>query len=100
MKLSDILCYGEDFPTTSQELQTITGMTGTQIRQTVHRERLNGLPILSDGAGYYLADSEDEKQRFVRSMRHRAQEILRAANAVSKAKIPGSERGDSEHGRA
>lgn len=49
----------------------------------ISAERRAGAAILSDNAtGYYLPANEEEKARFVRSMRHRAKEILCAADAV------------------
>ena len=51
-------------------------------------ERLSGVPILSDcSTGYYLAENAGEKERFVRSMRHRAREIERAAEAIERAEV-------------
>jgi hypothetical protein len=51
----------------------------------ISAERRAGAAILSDNAtGYYLPANEEEKARFVRSMRHRAKEILCAADAVEK----------------
>ena len=48
-------------------------------------ERRTGVAILSDNlTGYYLPANEEEKARFVRSMRHRAKEILLAADAVER----------------
>lgn len=48
-------------------------------------ERRAGAAILSNNqTGYYLPANEEEKARFVRSMRHRAKEILCAADAVEK----------------
>ncbi len=48
-------------------------------------ERRAGIAVLSDNAtGYYLPANEEEKARFVRSMRHRAKEILLAADAVER----------------
>ena len=95
MKVCDFLCYGSAFGMTSGELQRMTGLSDAQIRKAIHAERLEGVPILSSTeTGYFLADSEQEKNTFCRSMKHRAREILKVAAAVSKAKIPGSERGE------
>ena len=53
------------------------------VRKTT--ERRAGIAVLSDNAtGYYLPANEEEKARFVRSMRHRAKEILLAADAVER----------------
>jgi hypothetical protein len=52
----------------------------------ISAERRAGAAILSDNAtGYYLPADEEEKARFVRSMRHRAKEILCAADAVERS---------------
>lgn len=49
----------------------------------IERERRKGRPILADNAtGYYLAATEHERTACVRSMRHRAGEILRTAQAI------------------
>ena len=56
------------------------------VRRMIESERRRGVPILSDNtSGYYLPASENERQRFVRSMRGRAMEILATAAAVERA---------------
>lgn len=61
----------------------LTGMDGRQVRLCIQRERLNGVPILSDNqSGYYLPENEREVREFVRSMRHRAGEIEKAAGII------------------
>jgi hypothetical protein len=52
----------------------------------IERERRAGALILSDNAsGYYLAANSEEVKRFVSSMRHRADEILKTTDAVEQA---------------
>ena len=54
----------------------------------IQAERLRGIPILADNkSGYYLPSNDAEKADFVQSMRHRADEIHRAAEAVDKAVV-------------
>lgn len=66
-----------------RELSALTGLSTREVRRQIQRERLAGVPILSDNQnGYYLAGDDLEVARFVRSMRHRAREILKVANAV------------------
>jgi hypothetical protein len=63
----------------------MTGLDGRTIRAMIATERRAGIAVLSDNAtGYYLPANEEEKARFVRSMRHRAKEILLAADAVER----------------
>ena len=54
----------------------------------IQAEQLRGIPILSNNQdGYFLPGDEAERADFVRSMRHRADEIHRVAEAVEKAGV-------------
>jgi hypothetical protein len=58
---------------------------GRTIRLMIQRERLEGIPICADNlTGYFLPSTEDEKTACVRSMRHRAGEIMRTAQAIER----------------
>ncbi len=66
-----------------RELERLTGLDGRTVRLLIERERRKGVPILADNAtGYYLPANEEEKAACVRSMQHRAKEILRTARAI------------------
>ena len=68
-----------------RDLVRLTKRTEREVRQMIQAERLRGIPILADNkSGYYLPSTDEEKAAFVRSMRHRADEIHRAAEAVEK----------------
>ena len=63
----------------------LTGLDGRTVRLMIERERREGRPILADNAtGYYLPATEHERAACVRSMRHRAAEILAAARAIER----------------
>ena len=52
----------------------------------IHAERLHGTPILANNrSGYYLPANTSERARCVSSMRHRAGEIERAADAIERS---------------
>ena len=69
-----------------RDLVRITHLSEREVRQMIQAERLRGIPILSNNQdGYFLPGNEAERDAFVRSMRHRADEIHRAAEAVEKA---------------
>lgn len=86
MKIADLLRYGQANATPLKELEHMTGLNGRTIRALIAAERKAGAAILSDNVtGYYLPANEEEKARFVRSMRHRAKEILCAADAVERS---------------
>lgn len=86
MRISDFLSAGEESAVTRKYLEQITGLTGREVQRAVQAARLKGTPILSSSSGFFLPATEAEKERFVRSMRHRAREISRAADAVEGAR--------------
>lgn len=86
--ISDYLSAGQENAVPLRHLKKITGIDGRTVRLMIQRERLAGVPILADNqTGYYLPATQEEKQRCVRSMKHRAEEIKRAARAIEVADI-------------
>ena len=86
--ISELLGVGAENGITRRELERLTGLDGRSVRLLIERERREGVPILSDNAsGYFLPASEDERAGYVRSMRHRAAEILITARAVEKSEV-------------
>ena len=86
MKIADLLRYGQADAVPLRDLAGITGLDGRTVRAMISAERRAGAAILSNNqTGYYLPANEEEKARFVRSMRHRAKEILCAADAVERS---------------
>ena len=70
-----------------RELERLTGLDGRTVRLMIERERRKGVPILADNAtGYYLPATEHERAACVRSMRHRAEEIMRTAQAIERGR--------------
>ena len=68
-----------------RDLVRITHLSEREVRQMIQAERLRGIPILSNNQdGYFLPGDEAERADFVWSMRHRADEIHRAAEAVER----------------
>lgn len=85
-KVSDLLSHGQVNAVPLRHLCSLTGLDGRTVRAMIAAERRTGAAILSDNAtGYFLPANEEEKARFVRSMRHRAKEILYAADAVERS---------------
>lgn len=88
MTIANLLNYGQNGAIPLGHLCTITGLDSRTVRQMIASERLHGVPILSDNvSGYFLPANDGEREQFVRSMRHRAKEIMRAADAVEKAGV-------------
>ncbi len=84
-QISDFLMHGAENAVPLRHLKAVTGMEGRTIRRKIESERRRGIPILSDNLnGYFLPASEGERERFVKSMRHRAGEILKSAAAIER----------------
>ena len=85
-KVSDLLNRGRENAVPLRHLKKLLGVDGRTVRLMIERERRSGTPICADNlTGYYLPGSEDEKAACVRSMRHRAGEIMRTARAIEEA---------------
>lgn len=86
IKISDFLSTGQENAIPLRHLVKITGEDGRIVRRKIAAERLAGIPILSDcKTGYFLPGSVAEARRCVRSMRNRAREIEKAAEAIAAA---------------
>lgn len=86
--VSSFLMEGRGNAIQLADLVRLTGWPERDVRKAIQWERQRGSPILSDNKnGYFLPQSEAEKVRFVHSMRCRAREILRAANAVARVRV-------------
>lgn len=81
--VSALLLPGAGNAVPLRRLAALTGMDEREVRRAIQRERLAGVPILADNrSGYFLPGSAEERARCVRSMRHRAGQILAAAAAI------------------
>lgn len=83
--IADLLSSGEEHAVPLAHLVMLTGWDARVVRKEIERERRQGIPILSNNAtGYYLPADEAERAAFVASMRSRAREIMRTADAVER----------------
>ena len=84
--IADLLGVGRENAIPRRDLEQLTGLGGRSVRLLIERERRAGTPILADNAsGYYLPASDDERAECVRSLRHRAGEIMATARALELA---------------
>lgn len=83
--IADLLGVGRENAITRRDLERLTGLAPREVSLAVERERRSGVPILADGSGYYLPSSHDERAACVRSLRHRAREILITARSIERA---------------
>ena len=84
-KVSDFLSHGRENAVPLRHLKKMMETDGRTVRLMIQQERLSGMPICADNLpGYYLPATEEEKSACVRSMRHRAGEIMRTARAIER----------------
>ena len=85
-KVSDFLSHGRENAVPLRHLKKVMEADGRTVRLMIQQERLSGMPICADNlTGYYIAANEAEKAACVRSMRHRAREIMKTARAIEQA---------------
>lgn len=85
IKIVDFLSSGCENALSLRDLSALLNLDGREIRNMIQRERLKGVPIISDNQnGYFLPETEGDLARFVSSMRRRATEILAVADAVER----------------
>ena len=88
VKISDLLGHGQSAAVPLRHLKELAGLPGREVRRMIQSERLRGIPILSDNiSGYYLAGDAQEQEKFIKSMRGRAAEIVKVADAIAAADI-------------
>ena len=86
IKISAFLSHGQENAIPRRELEKLTGMDGRTVRLMIEQERRGGTPICTNNlTGYYLPATEEERTACVRSMRHRAGEIMKTARAIEQA---------------
>ena len=85
-KVSELLNRGRENAVPLRHLKKLMETDGRTVRLMIQQERLSGMPICADNlTGYYLPATEEERTACVRSMRHRAREIMKTARAIEQA---------------
>ena len=83
-EIASLLSHGRENAIPRRELEKLTGLDGRTVRLMIERERREGMPILADNA---IPATEHERAACVRSMRHRADEIRKTAEAIDRAGV-------------
>lgn len=85
--IASLLLEGQGNAIPRRELERITGLDGRKIRLLIEAERRSGTPILSDCShGYFLPADDVERAACVRSLRHRARQIMSTARYIEGRK--------------
>ena len=88
IQISELLPAGERNAVPLRHLVQLTGMNSRDLRRQIETERRRGLPICANNrTGYFIAENDEERRRFVQSMRSRAKEIETTAAAIEQAEV-------------
>ena len=86
--IAALLLRGEANALPLGELEKLTGLDRRTIRRQIQAERQAGACVcINNRDGYFLAETEAERTRCVASMRRRAAEVYRTADAIEQAVI-------------
>lgn len=92
VKIADLLGHGQNAAVPLRHLKELAGLPGREVRRMIEAERRAGALIISDNRhGYFLADTQEEVNQFVKSMLRRSGEIARTARMVGQAAEIGGE---------
>ncbi len=97
VRIESYLLRGSKNALTKGELVRMTGLVPRKVTQAVQDARRRGVPILSSShpGGYFIAATLDEKRRFERSLRHRANETAITLCCLERAKVEDSTDGET-----
>ncbi len=85
-RIADLLHPGAENATPRRDLMAMTGCRDRELRRLIEAERRQGTPILSNCVGgYYLPETQAERKKCVASLRRRAKEIERTADAIESS---------------
>lgn len=87
-KIKSLLMVGKKNGLHLSDLVRLTDWTEREVRQMIHNERREGIPIISDCKnGYFLPACDEERTACIRQMRSRAKEILAAAAGIERGEV-------------
>ena len=86
--ITPLLLRGEANALPLGELEKLSGLDRRTIRRLIQSERQAGACVcINNRDGYFLAENEAERARCVASMRRRAAEVYRTADAIERAEV-------------
>ena len=92
VKIADLLGHGQSAAVPLRNLKELAGLPGREVRRMIEAERRAGALIISDNRhGYFLADTQEEVNQFVKSMLRRSGEIAKTARMVGQSAEIGGE---------
>ena len=81
----DLYHKGEANAVTSRELECAFDVKGKELRDAVNALRREGVPIASNGSGYFYAATEQEVRATIAHLTHRIGGIAAAIRGLSRS---------------
>ena len=86
--IENFLLRGQDNALSVSTLERITGRSARRIGAAVQDARRRGVPVISmPSGGFFIASSEEERSRCLRSLKHRRSETDWTIFALERARI-------------
>lgn len=85
MNITDYIPNGRKNAVNAKTLSCQTGLDIRTVRYMIQKARKNGIPICAsetDPKGYYLADTEDERQAYIFKLNHRIREMYKTLYGI------------------
>ena len=88
-RIEKVLLRGSDIARPIRDLVELTGLTPRMVTKAVQDARRRGVAVISSSnpGGFFLAENEDERQRCLRSLRHRKQELAWTEFCLERATL-------------
>lgn len=82
--IADLIPAGKRNAIKRYELRAVASMSDREMRRAIQEDRQNGYPICNDqdGEGYYMAETERERERLKATQMARAREIMRSVEMI------------------
>ena len=89
--IESLIPRGRRNAVTSAELAAVSGITTRRVTILIRRARLRGVPICSNGSGFWIAETDEDLRRCAARLHLRAAEIHRVASALQQSVVGGDE---------
>ena len=84
MNIADHIPIGRENAIHLKKLSDRVGKSDMVVKQLVRKARRNGVPIISDKEGYWIATSEIERKEFIDRLKGQGIERLKTAQELLK----------------
>ena len=85
MSIRELIPQGEVNRITTNEIKSLTGLSGSQLRRIINDARGKFVPIASDNKGYFIAEKPEELNHTIAQINSRIHKMIQAREGLKKA---------------